>query len=183
MSILKEPEPAKLVIGFFTKDKSLIEFLAEKLCKEFGPLDLASAWLPFDCTDYYEKEMGAPLFRRMFAFKTLIRQSELSQIKLLTNNIERKYLKDGRRVVNIDPGYMIQARFVLASGKNFAHRIYIGKGIYADLTLIYAKGKFNKLPWTYPDYAADNVLSFLAQVRKKYVFDLRSANRLKSSNR
>jgi hypothetical protein len=79
-------------------------------------------------------------------------------------------------MVNIDPGYMVLPRFVLASGKNFAHRIYIGKGVYADLTLIFVKGKFQTLPWTYPDYAEENMLAFLTQVRNKYVFDYKRAD-------
>jgi hypothetical protein len=86
----------------------------------------------------------------------------------------RYYSREEKRSVNIDPGYMLQERFVLATGKNFAHRIYIGKKIYADLTLIYKKGDFEKLPWTYPDYSDKNMLSFLRQVRKKYVADLKN---------
>ena len=85
-----------------------------------------------------------------------------------------KYLKEEKRLVNIDPGYMLAERFVLATGKNFAHRIYIGRRIYADLTLIYTRGGFKKLPWTYPDYYDRNILSFLIQVRKKYVADLKN---------
>jgi hypothetical protein len=176
MSTPQAPQPAKLVIGFFTNNKMMIRTVVQDLCDAFGPIDLTSAWFSFDYTCYYEPEMGKPLFRRMFAFKTLIRQSELSDIKLLTNDIEKKYIKDGSRMVNIDPGYMVLPRFVLASGKNFAHRIYIGKGVYADLTLIFVKGKFQTLPWTYPDYAEENMLAFLTQVRNKYVFDYKRAD-------
>ena len=78
----------------------------------------------------------------------------------------------GRRRVNLDPGYLLLERFVLASGKNFTHRIYIGQGIYADLTLMFQKGAFRTLPWTYPDYAARDMQSFLTQVRRKYAADL-----------
>jgi hypothetical protein len=118
--------------------------------------------------------MNAPLFRRMLTFKELIKQSSLADIKNLTNEIESDYSREGKRLVNIDPGYMLKERFVLATGKNFAHRIYIGKKIYADLTLIYTKGDFKKLPWTYPDYTDKNMLSFLIQVRNKYVADLKN---------
>jgi hypothetical protein len=116
--------------------------------------------------------MGTPLFRRMLAFKRLIKQSALANIKLFTNDLEGEYSIHGRRRVNIDPGYLLHERFVLATGKNYSHRIYIGSKIYADLTLIYQKGHFNKMPWTYPDYASENVMTFLEWVRKKYVIDL-----------
>jgi hypothetical protein len=174
MSLPQPPKPAKLVVGLFTRDKDIIVQLASELCGAFGSFDLVSPWLPFDYTTYYEREMGAPLFRRVFAFQALIEQSELSAVKTKTNRIEDQYASNGKRIVNIDPGYLSLERFVLASGKNFSHRIYIGQGIYADLTLIYQHGTFEKLPWTYPDYADQPVLAFLEKVRNKYTVDLKA---------
>ena len=174
MSVPQTPKPAKLVIGVFTKNKKIIEQLAPELSSRFGRIDLVSSWMDFNYTNYYEAEMGSPLARRMFAFKRLIEQTELCKIKVATNQIEQTYAIAGRRQVNVDPGYMLHERFVLASGKNFSHRIYIGRGVYADLTLIYQKGRFQKLPWTYPDYAEQVMIGFLLQVRGKYVLDLKS---------
>ena len=174
MSNPQTPKPAKLVIGVFTKNKKLIERLVLELSSQFGPIDLISSWMDFNYTNYYESEMGSPLARRMFAFKRLIEQTGLADIKIATNQIERNYSIVGRRQVNVDPGYLLHERFVLASGKNFSHRIYIGLGIYADLTLIYQKGSFQKLPWTYSDYTDQAMICFLEQVRCKYVLDLKS---------
>ncbi|MBU3950217.1 MAG: DUF4416 family protein [Proteobacteria bacterium] len=173
MSIPRPPKPAKLVIGAFLKDKELFESLAKELIAEFGPVDIISQWFLFDYTSYYEPEMGAPLFRRMLAFNRLIEQANLSQIKNFTNEIETRYSNNGKRIVNIDPGFMLHEKFVLATGKNFAHRIYIGNNIYADLTLIYQDGEFRTLPWTYPDYADERMLSFLKNVRDKYFADMK----------
>jgi len=169
------PKPAKLVIGFFLKEKDLVVPVVKALVDKFGPVDIVSPWFPFNFTTYYEAEMGAPLFRRMLAFETMIKQSALSDIKLTTNDLELEYSKNSKRIINLDPGYMLRERFVLATGKNYSHRIYIGKRIYADLTLIYIKGRFRKLPWTYPDYAEQNMLTYLERVRNKYVIDLRQA--------
>jgi len=173
MSRPQTPKPAKLVIGFFLKEKDLVVPVVEALTEKFGPVDIVSSWLPFNFTTYYEPEMGKPLFRRMLAFETLIKQSALSEIKRITNDLERAYLKNSKRMVNLDPGYLLRERFVLATGKNYSHRIYIGQRIYADLTLIYSKGRFIKLPWTYPDYAEQNMLIYLERVRNKYVIDLK----------
>lgn len=172
MSRPTAPLPAKLVIGFFLKDKSLAGQISEALGSAFGPIDIISRWLPFNYTAYYTSEMGSPLFRRMLAFSDLIRQDSLGSIKTATNTIEEQFTADQRRRVNIDPGYLLPERFVLASGKNFTHRIYLGQGIYGDLTLIYTKGAFQPLPWTYPDYADENMLAYLGQVRDKYKVDL-----------
>ena len=173
MSQSQTPKPAKLVIGFFLKEKDLVVSVVKTLVDKFGPVDIVSSWFPFNFTTYYEAEMGAPLFRRMLAFETMIKQSALSDIKLTTNDLELEYSKNSKRMINLDPGYMLRERFVLATGKNYSHRIYIGKRIYADLTLIYTKGRFRKLPWTYPDYAEQNMLTYLERVRNKYVIDLR----------
>lgn len=176
MSIPRPPKQAKLVIGVFLKDKKLLEPLAKELIAEFGPVDIISQWFLFDYTSYYEPEMGSPLFRRMLVFKKHIEQTSLAQIKIFTNEVETRYSKSGKRDVNIDPGYMLHERFVLATGKNYTHRIYIGNGVYADLTLIYQKGEFKILPWTYPDYADKKMLSFLKNVRDKYVADMKRDN-------
>lgn len=175
MSIPQRTSPAKLVIGIFTARKDVFPPIAERLSSMYGKADTISAWMEFDYTTYYEKEMGSPLFRRMMSFEPLIDQDDLVDIKLGTNAIEKEYLHDSGRMVNIDPGYMVLSRFVLATGKDFAHRISIGKGIYGDLTLLYKNGAFQTLPWTYPDYADKTMVSYLTSVRSKYVFDLKSS--------
>ena len=175
MSTPRDPQPAKLVIGVLLNDKAIIDDLARELVQSFGDMDLISPWLAFDYTRYYEKEMGKTLSRRMMAFSSLIRQDELAEVKTITNNIESRYLNQGNRDANIDPGYLLLERFVLATGKNFSHRIYIGKKIYADLTLIYQKGEFQTLEWTYPDYAQVDIQNFLIKVREKYKMDLKLA--------
>ena len=100
-------------------------------------------------------------------FQDLVEQIALAEIKRHTNSIEQTYALEGKRQLNLDPGYLLYERFVLASGKNFTHRVYIGNMIYADLTLIYQKGAFQTLPWTYPDYAeARSQIFFNASPKK-----------------
>jgi hypothetical protein len=174
MSVPRPPRPAKLVVGFFLRQRNLAGVLMERLEALFGPVDLVSAWLPFDFTHYYAREMGETLYRRVAALKQLIDQKQLPDIKHQTNQLEADFVVGGRRRVNIDPGYLLLERFVLATGKNFSHRIYLRRGIYADLTLIYRKGRFETLPWTYPDYADDRLQAFLTKVRRKYTLDLKA---------
>ncbi len=173
MSLPTPPRPAKPVVSLLMQRTELITPIVEDLIKDMGAIDIVSPWMPFNYTHYYETEMGAPLKRRVVTFKRLIEQDALASVKLSTNKIEQQYTVDGQRQVNIDPGYLLRSRFILATGKNYAHRIYLGKGIYADLTLIFQKGAFRKLPWTYPDYADTEMLIFLMAVRRKYVEDIR----------
>ena len=173
MSRPQQAAPAKLVVGLFTADRPLLVPAAGLLMKEFGPVDMVSRWYPFHHTLYYEPEMGGPLFRRFLVFSRLICQSHLSGVKLTTNEVESVFSLAQSRRVNIDPGCLSAERFVLATGKNSAHRIYLGKGIYADLTLLYQGGQYRPLPWTYPDYGEEGIRSFLQQVRQRYLDSLR----------
>ncbi len=173
MSQPQPAQPAKLVIALLLRDQALLSHVAALLQASFGDLDLVSPWFDFKYTDYYTTEMGTPLFRRILVFRHLIDQQHLARIKRQTNTIEQTFAVHNQRQVNIDPGYLLYERFVLATGKNYAHRIYIGEGIYADLTLIYQGGNYQPLPWTYPDYQATEIRMFLLQVRHKYGADLK----------
>ncbi len=179
MSTLAPPDPAKLVIGILTSRKELCSQVMEELEHVGGPLDMVSKWLEFDFTSYYENEMGAPLFRRFAVFQQLVDQGSLGRIKLLTNEVETLFMENANRQVNIDPGCMLSSRFILATGKDFAHRIYIGSRVYADLTLLYRNKQFVPLDWTYPDYASPPVIHFLKKVRQKYKWDLHQQKKVK----
>lgn len=171
------PDPAKLVMSVFMKEKPLFESVFPLLETIGGPVDLVSRWLDFDFTNYYHKEMGHPLFRRILAFKSLVDQADLSKIKQATNAVEQQFVNDQHRRINIDPGYLLASRFVLATGKDYAHRIYIGDHMYADLTLMYVGKQFVSLDWTYPDYRSKEIIRFLEQVRDKYLLDLKAVKR------
>jgi hypothetical protein len=178
MGIPREPKPAKLVVSVFMKDTSLFQQAAGGLCESFGSVDMVSAWLPFNKTDYYTAEIGSPLFRRLIAFCKLIEQDTLADVKLFANRLEDQFSKDGKRLVNIDPGYLLAERFVLATGKNYTHRVYLREGIYADLTLIYCKGRFRSLDWTYPDYAGGAIINFLKSVRDRYMYQMKECTKV-----
>ncbi len=174
MSNPKKPDPAKLIISVLIREKEVFPKVLQELENLAGPVEHQSEWLDFDFTSYYEKEMGSPLFRQMLAFENLIEQDDLAGIKLATNTIEKTYEICGCRLVNLDPGYLLSSRFILATGKEYSHRIYIGgPGIYADLTLMYTKKGFQALDWTYPDYQSKEILGFLTKVRDQYVVKLK----------
>jgi len=169
MSELKPPSPVKLIMSIIFHEKNIFLPVIERLTKLFGEIDFISEILPFNHTDYYYEEMGSPLFRRLISFVELIFPDELPAIKIKTNELEKAYMIKGKRQVNIDPGYICAERLVLATGKNYTHRIYLKDGVYADLTLIYQKGNFNPLPWTYPDYASEPLKGLLKLIRKRYL--------------
>jgi hypothetical protein len=73
--------------------------------------------------------------------------------------------------VNLDPGLLTPENFILATGKNFSHRVYLGNGVFADLTLVYRNGGFHPLPWTYPDYASEEVRSLLRDLRREHMVE------------
>lgn len=167
--------PVKLVVSVFTAESALYPAVIGELARRYGQEDFISETLEFGRTDYYREEMGFPLSRKLVSFETLIRPDELSGVKLYTNGVEDGFLSpEGKRRVNIDPGVLTLERFVLASCKNFTHRIYIGSGVYADLTLIYSAktGSFRALEWTYPDYGAPGMTGILRELRRRYALSL-----------
>ncbi len=148
-----------------------MSFLKEK----FGAIDILECKISFHSTDYYYPEMGQPLWRCFFGFSNLIPREMLIDAKLFTNKIENTLAKeDGRRTLNIDPGYLTGAQFILATGKNFARRIYLGKGIFGDLTLTYAKGEWIPNYWTYPDYKTEPILGLLNKIREIYLNEIKT---------
>ncbi|MFH0877601.1 MAG: DUF4416 family protein [Candidatus Omnitrophota bacterium] len=139
------------------------------LIKKFGPADSLSPVWPFDQTGYYASEMGQNLKRQFVSFARLGPAERLIKTKLTTNALEQKFSHpDRRRRVNIDPGYVSLSKLVLATTKNYAHRIYVGKGIYEEITLFYKERGFQPAPWTYPDYRQETYIRFFNDVRTRY---------------
>ena len=167
--------PVKLVFSVFAPAAGILNETINRLSALYGQPDFVSEQIRFDYTDYYNSEMGQVLVRRFLSMEKLIRPEALPDIKLATNKIEKESAVDGRRLVNIDPGYLSQAHLILATGKGYSHRPYLRDGIYADLTLIYQGKKFCALPWTYPDYADEKQLSMLSAIRSRYLLQLKMA--------
>lgn len=162
-----------MIASLFSAQEEMIERIIRELTGIFGSTDRVSPSLTFDRTRYYAREMGWPLYRRFLSFERTVRPEHIVDIKLETNAVERRYLHGENRTVNIDPGYIALERLVLATGKNYTHRIYLSKGIYADLTLIFHRGSFRPLPWTYRDYAEPETIAFFNQIRQTYKERLR----------
>ncbi len=167
MSEPGEPAPAKLIVGLLYREEAVQRKALETLAARYGPLDFLTEAKPFTFTRYYDQEMGAGLLRQTGSFLTPVPPGDLPDIKLFTNRVEQELAMGGRRRINIDPGLLSAERLILATGKNYTHRVYLRDGIYADLTLIYQGGAFQPLPWTYPDYQDPTLLHLLRVLRAK----------------
>jgi hypothetical protein len=168
-----EVDDVNLIIGIiFNKDKvSDPAVIENRLTAHFGKIDIRSELVPFKFTEYYNKEMGHDLIRYWISFADLIPPDLIVPIKHKTNAVELEFANPDTndRFVNLDPGYLNAARLVLVSTKDFSHRVYLGKGIYGEITLLYKKKQFHKLDWSYPDYYSEPCLKFLEEVRSKYM--------------
>jgi len=164
----QSPPPGKLVFGLIYRESTSARGCWEELELLGGAWDYISAVTAFGFTGYYEKEMGTSLFRRWGCSRRLVPQDQLATIKLKTNELETRWEVEGQRQVNVDPGILSAERLVLATGKNYIHRIYLGSGVYGDLTLIYSKGSYRPLPWTYPDYQVPETIAMFNILRKRY---------------
>lgn len=165
MGKITAPEPVTPIASVFTGNEALFAPVRATLEERLGECIYTSPVLPFAETDYYAPEMGVGLERRIFAFAALMDPGELAALKRWTNELEARFAEGGRRRVNIDSGYITQAKLVLATTKDQAHRLYVGQGIYAEVTLRFRAGRFEPWPWTYPDYASEPYRRICEEIR------------------
>jgi hypothetical protein len=175
----KSPKSAKLIAGLLAPNEAALSVAIERLAAEFGPLDLRSEVWDFTATQYYRAELGAHIKRQFVSFADPIAIERLPEIKRRTNELE--WLSaDGQpsaqRVINIDPGYLTLSKLVLATTKDYAHRLYLRDGIYAEVTLHYESGAWRPWPWTYRDYASGQYSEFFERVRELLKKQLSAAN-------
>lgn len=163
--------PACLVISLLASDESWRGQALSRLLARYGQCFYISETLPFTATSYYAAEMGEQLNRRFMVFSALQPMERLPIIKQQCVSLERDFTEQGRRKLNIDPGFLSAGSFVLASTKPAAHRLWLGRGVYGELTLLFNNGRYNPLPWTYPDYAAYGEL--MLAWRNRYLWLLR----------
>jgi hypothetical protein len=174
MGSIKPPLPAKLILGMLACQPDLFNQAVDRLVMQFGEIDSESPIFPFEHTAYYSAEMGQRLKREWVSFEQLISQDSLPRIKLLTNELEGEFADyqadTSKRRINLDPGYLTDSKLVLATTKDYTHRLYLEQGIYGEVTLHYSRPSgWQPFDWTYPDYRQPGSLEFFKQVRQIYL--------------
>jgi len=171
MGTVHEFEKEKLIIGIIYSDDKKFEEAKAALVERFGEIDDECEKFSFseDFSTYYDDELGGEGKRIIYSFKEHVDASLQAEIKEFTNELELRLADDGKRRVNIDPGFLNHGRLMLATTKAVGFRIPLKRGIYTELTLFYARGEFHSLPWTYMDYKSELVQKFLLRVRKRYL--------------
>jgi hypothetical protein len=177
MGKIKPYPPVKYFAAItFTAGNYLVD-LYGALENLFSAIDHKSEIFDFDqFTSYYQSEMGKSLQKQIISFKTLLPAEQLPALKIATNSIEENFLLNGKRTINVDPGYLTAARMVLATTKDYDHRIYLGMGIFGDLHYRFRSGHFRFNEWTYPDYQQENILHYFEELRILYMEQLKSWN-------
>lgn len=166
---ISRPLPAKLIIGLIYHNALFKDKALDSLKEYFGEIDFVSPQVDFDYTPYYYPELGRPLKRIFASFRRLLPEDSLSAIKRRTNKLEGYFSSKGKRRINIDPGCLSLGKLVLATTKDNCHRVYLGGGIFAEVTLFYREGTFRPWPWTYPDYQSKEYIDIFNAIRKIYI--------------
>lgn len=174
MAETKLPQPVKFFIAaLFSKSEVLSDALV--IVKGlWGDLDFQSNDYPFDVTDYYVSEMGEGIYRRIFTLEKLYSPTLLVEMKLKCNSIENDLAYELKRSVNLDAGYLDHNKIVLASAKEAGQKVYLDKGIYADLAGRYKAGKYQSFEWSFPDFKDGRYDNDLLLIRKKYLKQLKT---------
>lgn len=175
---LQPVEPVALVFAVTADAESTLTQARENLIAAFGQLSHQSPVYPFDYTTYYESEMGPNLIKQLFGFADRIDPAELPRIKQRAMELEREIGRtvDGNllRRANLDPGLLSVESLVLATTKYSGHRICIAPALYAEVTLLFQKGRYAPLEWTYPDYQTQTVQDFLLEFRAELLAERRA---------
>ncbi len=168
MGTIKEPPPVYYFASVMFRGSVSPSDVDAHLAQFLGPICDRTDFARFTYSDYYAGEMGRDLMRYFLLFEPLRGREWLAEIKVVTNDVESAFARQGRRAVNVDPGYLALEQLVLATTKGYTHRIYLGKGIYADLTLTYHDGSYRPMEWTYPDYGSKEMITLFNGWRERY---------------
>ena len=181
MADLHPPVPVLLVVAAFSRHAAALDWGRTRLEETYGPVALTSPPYDFHHTAYYEREMGPGLHKCLFAFRELVEADCLPAVKLHTNALEAQLTTTANypepRPLNLDPGVLSLGKFLLATTKDQAHRIYLRDGIFAEVTLRFEAGSFEPWPWTYAAYREPLVRDFLKEARNYYRERLRQGDR------
>ena len=177
MGLAKEFEKEKLIVGVIFSDEELLSRALTLLTENFGEIDAVSEEFSFseEFSHYYDEELGGEGRRRIYSFKELVDPTRQAEIKTLTNEWEEALSVGGNRHVNLDPGFINHGRLLLATTKPAGFRIPLSDGIYTEMTLFWARGGWQKLPWTYRDYQSEKVQRFITEVRRTYLKQRKNA--------
>lgn len=162
-------EPVKFFVALLYRNTEPLDHARKKLIENYGEEDHVSQAFPFSHTSYYEQEMGAPLFRLFVSYRKLLMPDKLLEAKLLCTRLEEELSdENSQRRINIDPGILDYQKVVLASFKFQGQKIYLGRNVWADLTLYYRKGGWSAFEWTFPDFKANTYHKTLLEIRQLY---------------
>lgn len=174
MPDLPEPLPVCVFAAVLHRDATALEHAVDVMTHHWGPADAVSEPFPFTATDYYRDEMGADLNRLLVSFADPAPADSLPRLKHDAMAMEQALAGPlGQRTANIDVGYLDYHKVVLASTKEGRHKVYLSRGIWADMTLAYEKGAYHAFPWTFADFATDTYHPFLLDARLRYRHTLR----------
>lgn len=177
MGAVYEFEKEKLIIGVIYHEKAILDRAMQILTSEFGEIEAVSEEFSFskEFSTYYDGEIGGEGLRRIYSFKTLVDPERQADIKIRTNEIEAQLSLEGKRQINLDPGFINHGRLMLATTKETGFRVPLKEGIYTELTLFWARGGWQKFPWTYRDYQSERVQKFITEVRASYLAERRKS--------
>jgi hypothetical protein len=177
MGAYKPPIPVKLVIGLLAGDPEILKQAQLRLQERFGPEEEILAPIPFTWTNYYADELGKAPLRAFVSYETLVAREGMAAIKRWTNELEAEFSREGKRPINIDPGYMTLGQFFLATTKDQRHRVYVGDGIFIEVTLYFENGAWCPFPWTYPDYRSEEYKPWFLAARSKLAYQMRNGGK------
>jgi len=173
MAQCNNPVPVKYFIAILYHEENAFLSAIQMIKSVFGEIDFEGEDHLFDVTDYYEPEMGKPLYRRIVSLEDLNSPQEIVSIKLKCNEIENVSTVNSKRIINCDAGYLDHNKILLASAKDAGQKVYLDKGIYADLAARYKSGSYQPFEWSFPDFKDGRYDKEFLHIRRMYMLQIK----------
>ncbi len=170
MGDIRQHQPVLLVTAASSRYDDALIWARARVERDWGPTALVSERFDFSETRFYEASMGTEIKKELWAFERLVDPAQLAELKHISNDVEDEFRRlhdyPEPRPLNLDPGYLSEAKLVLATTKDRDHRLYLDRGIYAEVTLYYHGRAWQSRPWTYPDYQRSDYHQFFTRCRE-----------------
>ena len=176
-------EPVIRMCAIITRFDEARQWAIDRIEKSWGVIHRQSPAIPFEAGRFYAETMGSGLSKVIVEVEQFADPAGLADWKLETNRWEAEYAEltnhGVERPLNLDAGYLSQAKLVLATTKDRDHRIYLRDGMFAEVTLNYVAKAWIHHRWSYPSYRTDEIAAFAMQCRQRLREHLQSTGQIR----
>lgn len=130
-----KPSSARPFMLCACDDLETLELVRKDLVARFGPIDYESSTVNGETRQSLYGSLPRRIVR-VLSFNRPVSREEVVDMRRRSLAIETRHQKQGRPIVELDPGYVVEFSVVRTALAEDFHRIYLYGGVFAE-TLYY----------------------------------------------